>query len=93
MMATSLLPSARNWLRITSNSLDDEILQTMSACIIDLQNSGVNRIDTEDFLIQQAIKLYCKSQFGYDKDAEKFSQAYEHLKASLSLSGDYNSTS
>ena len=86
----SLLAPAKLWLRISSNKMDDELEQTIDACKLDLQNSGVKNLDSSDLLIQQAVKLYCKSQFGYDDSAGKFAEAYEHLKAALSLSGDYN---
>lgn len=86
-----LVASAKGWLRIATNSRDDEIRQVCEACLIDLKNGGVaKRNYSEDSAIQQAIKLYLKSQFGYDQEAEKFDKAYEHLKAALALSGDYN---
>ena len=78
------------WLRISSGKMDDELTQTIDACKLDLSNSGVKNLDSSDPLIQQAVKLYCKAQFGYDDSAGKFAEAYEHLKAALSLSGDYN---
>lgn len=86
----ALVVSARGWLRIATKSRDDEIRQVIDACLIDLSIGGVAVIDTEDPAIQQAIKLYLKSQFGYDLNAEKFGKAYEHLKAALALCGDYN---
>lgn len=85
-----LVATARGWLRIGITSRDDEIRQVMQACLIDLQNGGVVQISLDDAAIQQAMKLYLKAQFGYDADAERFSQAYEYLKFSLALSGDYN---
>lgn len=89
-ISNELITSARGWLRIATTSRDDEIRQVMEACLIDLSIGGVAKIDTSDQAIQQAIKLYLKSQFGYDAKAEKFGQAYEHLKAALALCGDYN---
>lgn len=86
----ALVVSARGWLRIATKSRDDEIRQVIDACLIDLSIGGVAVIDTEDPAIQQAIKLYLKSQFGYDSNAEKFGKAYEFLKAALALCGDYN---
>ena len=86
----AMVTSAKTWLRISTASADDEIRQTMEACLIDLKNGGVVVIDTDDSVIQQAMKLYLKSQFGYDAGAERFSQSYEFLKRSLALSGDYN---
>ena len=86
----SLLAPVKLWLRISSGKMDDELTQTIDACKLDLSNSGVKNLDSNDPLIRQAVKLYCKAQFGYDDSAGDFSRAYEHLKAALSLSGDYN---
>ena len=78
-------------LRIKSDKLDDEIVDLIEACKVDLGLSGVRKIEDTDPLIQQAIKLYCKANFGLDnKDSEKYQKSYEMLKISLSLCGDYN---
>jgi hypothetical protein len=89
-VSADLIKPAKLWLRISSDKLDDELTQTIEACKLDLSNSGVRKLDTSDALIKQAVKLYCKAQFGYDGGSDEFSKAYEHLKAALSLSGDYN---
>ena len=89
-ITTDLVTEARSWLRISTESRDDEIKQVMEACLIDLSNGGVVVIDPDDSAIKQAMKLYLKSQFGYDNNADKFGRAYEYLKYSLALSGDYN---
>lgn len=88
--SADLLDDVKLWLRIASNKLDNELTQTLDACKSDLSNAGVKKLDTNDPLIQQAAKLYCKAQFGYDDTADKFAKAYEYLKSALSLSGDYN---
>lgn len=85
-----LVVEARLWIRKSSDIFDDEIVQTMDSCLLDLKNAGVQKVDTDDALIKQALKLYLKAQFGYEEDSEKFARSYEHLKSSLSLSGDYN---
>lgn len=87
--AESLLDAARPWVRKSAKTFDDEIIQTIAACFLDLQNAGVNVLAPEDPLIRQAVKLYLKAQFGYDAESDKWERAYEHLKAALSLSGDY----
>lgn len=89
-ISADLISAAHSWLRISTTSADDEIKQTIAACLIDLKNGGVVVIDVTDAAIRQAIKLYLKAQFGYDDKADKFAQAYEFLKRSLALSGDYN---
>ena len=86
-----MLEKVKLALRIKSNKLDEEITDLIEACKIDLSLSGVKRIKDTDSLIQQAIKLYCKANFGLDnKDSEKYQKSYEMLKISLSLCGDYN---
>lgn len=89
-ISKEMINSAKSWLRITTDSRNEEIRQVMSACLIDLRNGGVKKIDIDDKLIQQAMKLFLKSQFGYDSNAEKFAESYEFLKRALALSGDYN---
>ena len=86
-----MLEKVKLALRIKSNKLDEEITDLIEACKIDLSLSGVKRIKDTDPLIQQAIKLYCKANFGLDnKDSEKYQKSYDMLKISLSLCGDYN---
>ena len=89
-ISNELITSARGWLRIATTSRDDEIRQVIEACLIDLSIGGVVEVNPSDSLVSQAIKLYLKAQFGYDANAVKFEQAYEHLKRALALCGDYN---
>ena len=88
----ALVAAARGWLRISTTSRDSEIRQVIDACLIDLSIGGVAVVDTDDPAIRQAIKLYLKSQFGYDANASRFGQAYEFMKIALALCGDYNTT-
>lgn len=87
---TAITEEARQWLRIGTESTDEEIGQTVQACLSDLSNAGVKKIDITDPLTKQAIKMYLKSHFGYDTNADRFEEFYEHLKAGMALSGDYN---
>lgn len=76
-------------LRVKSDTARDEITGLVDACKKDLEIAGVYVEDENDPLCRQAIKLYCKSYYGYDKDTEKFMAAYAALKDSMALSGDY----
>ena len=87
--ATALLPEGKKWLRRSTSTLDTEIIQTAASAFLDMKNAGIKRLDREDPLIQQAVKLYLKAHFGYDDQPEKWEAAYERLKAALSLSSDY----
>lgn len=78
-------------LRIKATSLDSEITDLIEACKIDLSISGIKVINETDPLIQRAIIVYCKANFGLDnKDSEKYQLSYDMLKQSLALCSDYN---
>lgn len=79
-------------IRVKSDVAAEEIEDLVQACIKDLEIGGVYVTDLEEPLCKQAIKLYCKAHYGYDKDNEKFGAAYAALKDSMALSGDYGKT-
>lgn len=86
-----LLEKIKVALRIRSNSYDAEIYDLIETAKLDLKIAGVKKFDEEDPLIAQAIKTYCKANFGLDnKDSEKYQKSYDMLKQHLSLCGDYN---
>ena len=78
-------------LRISTDKLDLEINDLIEAAKLDLKISGLKKIDESDPLIQQAIKVYCKANWGLEnKDSEKFQNSYENIKNHLALCGEYN---
>lgn len=86
-----MLESIKLALRIKSSAFDEEIIELIESSKIDLKISGITNINEEDPLVRQAIKTYCKANFGLDnKDSEKYQTSYESLKQHLSLCGDYN---
>ncbi|WP_404801739.1 phage head-tail connector protein [Bacillus norwichensis] len=90
-----LLKKVKVALRVSTNDdgINDEITDLISSARLDLIQSGVSKLKAqsdEDALIQRAIILYAKSQFGIDNPhAERYWQSYESLKKHLSYSGDY----
>lgn len=80
-------------LRVKSTAFDDaEIQPLIDTCKADLTRVGIHP-DESDPLVQQAVALYCKANFGYaddPKEAERFQKAYEGLRDSMSLSGDFS---
>ena len=86
-----MLDSIKLSLRIRNTAFDSEILDLIDAANKDLNIAGVLLKDDYDPLIQRAITLYVKANFGWDNpDAERLQQSYLMLKQHLSLSGDYN---
>lgn len=67
-----------------------EVNALIAAAAADLRRQGVDIVDYDDPLTRQVIKLYCKGNYGYDKDGEKFMNAYLHLSAGMALFDDYD---
>lgn len=86
-----MLEKVKLSLRIKTDAFNIEISEMIEAAKLDLSISGIKKINEADPLIQQAIKIYCKANFGLDnKDSEKYQKSYNMLKEHLSLCGDYN---
>lgn len=76
-------------IREKSSGADEEVKGLIGACLKELEIAGVYVTDTEDPLAKQAVKLYCKGNYGYDENAERFREAYAALKDAMALCGDY----
>jgi len=86
-----MLDKVKLALRIKSTLLDPDITDLIEGCKLDLSISGVKVIEEENSLIQRAIIVYCKANFGLDnKDSEKYQKSYDSLKEHLALCSDYN---
>jgi hypothetical protein len=76
----------------TASLKDDEIELLIKAGIADLKRLGINASDmTEDSLIQSAIIMFVKSNFGNTdiKEKELAQKTYSLLCNNLSLSSEY----
>lgn len=86
----TLLEEVKICLRVRSNTFDEaEILPILNAFEEDLKLAGVGQVNLEDPLIRRAAVLYAKAQFGWNDDGERWQRAYDSLKISLALAGDY----
>lgn len=86
----TLIEEVRLSLRLKTDKFDEgELLPIISAAKKMLTLAGVEVISEEDALVRRAVVLYAKSEFGYDDNAEKFMEAFNALKDSMALSGDY----
>lgn len=87
----ALLDHVRDCLRQKATSLDvSEIIPIIEACKCDMKRVGIVNISEDDPLVERAVVLYAKGNFGYSDDAPRFVAAYEGLRDSMSLSGFYN---
>lgn len=77
-------------LRIMSDvtDFDSEITMLISACISDLETSGLV-VDESHPLVIQAVTTYCKAHFGVENsDSEKYLNSYYSQKAHLIVCGE-----
>ncbi len=94
-----MLAKIKKAIRRTSSALDDYIGWLVGSCKADLMIGGIYSVQLareasidaiDDPLLQQAVILYCKRDFADTaEDAERYGRAYENIKVSLALSGDY----
>lgn len=84
--------AVRKALRQKSSTFDDEIEALIQAALLDLKGSGVTNLDTTDPLIQRAVILYARANFGMGDPADRkeYERSYDKLKLHLSVSKDYN---
>lgn len=82
----TLLEEIRVRLRIKSTTFDEaELNPLINACKGDLERVGI-AVQDDNPLIRQSIVLYCKANFGFSEDAERFQRSYEALRDSIALS-------
>ena len=91
----SLLLKIKTHLRISHNALDDDLADTVSSCLADLQVCGV-QVPTPDDpqetdpLILNAIKLYCRKEYTDDTaKAAEYGRRYDALKSCLMMAEGY----
>ena len=93
-----MLDKVKLALRITASAFDDEITDLIASAKADLRLVGIKIPKGKkgspaqavgDPLIERAIILYAKAEFNYNGDGERYRKAYDYLKCSLSLAGDY----
>ena len=88
----ALIDDVKLALRISSSAFDSEVQGLIDAAKADMKLSGVDetKIIETDPLIKRAIITYVKANFGFDNpEADRLQQAYNMLKAHLTLSQEY----
>lgn len=86
-----MLDKVKLALRVSNSAFDDEITSLIEAAKIDLENGGVLKVDPADALVERAIILYAKANYGMaNPDSVKYDEAYHNLRQKLSLSGRHN---
>lgn len=92
-----MLDKVKLALRISGSAFDNEVTDLINAAIADLRLVGISIPEKAgsssntlgDPLLDRAVVLYAKANFGYNDEAERYRAAYDYLKCALSLSGDH----
>lgn len=85
---TTILAKVKLSLRIVTDDFDDEVQDLIEACKSDLQTAGVI-VSNVDNLVLQAIKTYCRANFGIPENYDKLKASYDEQKAQLSMRTGY----
>jgi len=92
----SLLLKIKTNLRISHSVLDDDLSDSIAACLQDLSVCGVHTPKPDnpqnfDPLILNAVKLYCRKEYTDDTGkAAEYQKRYDALKSCLMMASEYN---
>lgn len=91
----SLLLKVKTSLRISHSALDEDLSDTIAACLKDLEVCGVQAPAPDDNqemdpLILNAVKLYCRKEFTDDTGkAAEYQRRYDAMKSCLMTAEGY----
>jgi len=84
-----ILDDVKTALGISSNDRDAEIKGVILAGIQQMSMMGVQTIDERDPLTNLAIQMYCKANFNYQGDAERWQSAFERTVNGMAKACEY----
>lgn len=85
-----ILAAVKLSLKQKATAFDEDINEIIEAAKLDLRGAGVELIDDTDKMTRQAIKLYCKANYGTDPaDMDKYQKQFDKLKLNMSVSKYY----
>ena len=88
-MATSLLNTVKADLHIGSNSKNEQISEAIETAEMRMRMMGVGVINENDPTTVRCVKLYCRFDFNFQGEAERYFSAFEYMANAMALSGDY----
>jgi len=94
----TMLQRIKTALRISAVDYDEEVTGLIAAAREHLRTSGVSEavLASEDPapLVEQAITIYCKSNFGFDNpDADRLDKSFKSISDKLLFSSEFRSES
>lgn len=85
-----MLQAVKLALRVVTDAYDDEIEALIESAVADI---GITGTDTEslksDPLVMQAVKTYCRMNFGSPSDYDRLKRSYDEQKAQLQTCSGY----
>ena len=84
----TILEKVKLALRIVTNDFNGEIADLIKACKSDLQAGGVIVSVVDEFILQ-AIKTYCRANFGNPSNYDRLKASYDEQKAQLGMRSGY----
>ena len=85
-----ILQKVKTAIRIKHTALDNDILDNIQACLLDLKVHGIVHKDHTDALIQNAVKLYCKAEYTDDPEkSDAFRERYVEMRNCLKAAEGY----
>lgn len=85
-----MLQAVKLALRVVTDAYDDEIDALIESAVADI---GITGTDTEslksDPLVMQAVKTYCRMNFGSPSDYDRLKRSYDEQKAQLQTCSGY----
>ena len=84
MAEIELIEELKRIIRAKSEDAGLELEGLVESCKKELELSGIYGDET-DPLYRQAIRLYCKSHYGYDADTDRFQEAFSSLRDAMAL--------
>lgn len=92
-IAERLIPSVKLSAGITHDYKNEEIAELIEECFADLKLVGINKIGHDDPVIRSAVKNFCNFRLGIGENPADFKEAYDNLKATLTMSEEYTKES
>ena len=88
----TILAKVKVALRIVTDDFDQEIIDLINACLLDLGIAGVIQSDTSNALLIRAIITYCRANFGDANGVEEYDRlkaSYDEQKAQMQMASGY----
>lgn len=84
----TILEKVKLTLRVVTDDFDDEITDLIRACKSDLMAGGII-VSTIDEFVLQAIRTYCRANFGNPSNYDRLKASYDEQKAQLGMRSGY----